>query len=158
MPSLTPSRTLSMHSRALIDGHDLHLSVRGRLSACTREREWIVSSTTTCSLVRAFAGAICFFLSAFLVPSFLPASLISLDVLFASIFRRSHISNVPLLSGPYFDENKCSYLLVASASSMIGSMLVIFFQFPVTTNIQIGHMCFVTACAAGNWGMEAAEV
>jgi hypothetical protein len=20
-----------------------------------------------------------------------------------------------------------------------------------------GHMCFVTACAAGNWGMEAAE-
>jgi len=51
-----------------------------------------------------------------------------------------------------------SYLLVASAASVVGSILVEMFQFPVTTTIQIGHMCLVTACAAGNWGMEAAEV
>jgi hypothetical protein len=49
---------------------------------------------------------------------------------------------------------RCSYLLIASASSMAGSLLVEIFGFPLVTTLQMGHMCFVTALATGNWGME----
>ena len=56
-----------------------------------------------------------------------------------------------------FGTRIASYILVASASSIVGSILVEIFGFPMSTTVQIGHMCFVTACAAGNWGMEAAE-
>ena len=50
--------------------------------------------------------------------------------------------------------DRCSYLLIASASSMAGSLLVEIFGFPLVTTLQMGHMCFVTALATGNWGME----
>ena len=49
-----------------------------------------------------------------------------------------------------------SYLLVASACSIAGSLLVEIFGFPLVTTVQMGHMCFVTALACGNWGMEVA--
>jgi hypothetical protein len=36
-------------------------------------------------------------------------------------------------------------------------MLVGMFGFPATTTVQVGNMCFYTAFATGNWGMEASE-
>ena len=72
------------------------------------------------------------------------------------LFRRTGMDCV-INDDILFGARLASNLAVACTASTIGSMLVGMFGFPATTTVQVGNMCFYTAFATGNWGMEASE-